>query len=842
MVGLVIVSHSRRLAEALVQLASQVASADTPIVLAAGVGDNRQTFGTDATEIMEAIMKVDSVDGVVVLMDLGSAVLSAQMALELLPHEIGSHVRLCSAPLVEGTIAAAVQISMGSPLETVLTEARQAILPKIEMIGDQIGSQESIIKEEDRKNAESVTVTLINLHGLHARPAARFVQKAASFQSDIKVKDLTNGKGPVSARSLNAITTLGAVENHQILISADGLDAQEAIQSLRSLVESGFGEPLASAVPGEVRSAPKKQPQAVDEAELEKGVVQAFPMSDGYAVGPLFRYEPAIPVVTDSPAENPDDEWEKLEKAIRRVLEQIDLRARQTKAALGDDQAAIFEAHALILQDPELLERVKEKIFSEKRNAAAAWDHIIQEVAGHYRSLEDPYLQQRSLDVEDVGRQVLQILVGATAVAPIQFEKPVILFAEDLTPTETAQLDLEKVLGIITAKGGPTSHSAILARGLGIPAVSGSGQMMLFQQSSGVIGLDGFTGKIWIDPSPEIQIRLLEQRKHWLENKKKLLEASLELARTKDGHRIEVFANIGNVKDAPIAVQNGAEGVGLLRTEFMFLTRETAPDEQEQYQSLRQIYNILGKDRPITVRTLDVGGDKRLPYIDLPKEDNPFLGMRALRLSLEKPELLFLPQIRAILRASEGFPCRIMFPMVADAEEIRSARGWVEKVHQEFSQRAISHAWPVELGIMVEIPSAALLSPVFANLVDFFSIGTNDLTQYTLAAERGNPALAYLSDGLNPAVLQLIEKVCHSAHQVGKWVGVCGELAGKPEAIPVLIGLGVDELSMSAPSIPRAKTIIRGLEMETARVIASQALEAATAKDVHDLVNSLMKS
>lgn len=834
MVGMVIVSHSRALAESLVKLVNQVTTTNAPITYAAGVGSDRQTFGTDATEIMEAIQRVYSPDGVIVLMDIGSAVLSTQMAIDLLPPEISSKVQICSAPLVEGAIAAAVQISLGSSLDVISNEARQAITPKQSMIGDIVEPAAERVSVQLPREQETVTVTLINLHGLHARPAARFVQKAASFDAEITVKDITNGRGPVTSRSLNAIATLGAVENHQIIISASGGDARQAVQELKALVDTGFGEPLAASttIPT-VKS--DKRPIPVP---IQGDAIQAVPMSDGYAVGTLFRYEPPRPTIPNTPAVDLQGEWNQIQNAIETTLREINLRSKQMKATLGADEAAIFDAHALILQDPELLEDTRKGIFERHLNAAAAWDSAIQVVADNYRSLTDSYLQQRSADVEDVGRQVVMALMGSPATIPIILEKPVILYAEDLTPTETSQLELDKVLGIITARGGPTSHSAILARGLGIPAVSGSGQLNIIQQPGELIAIDGFSGKIWINPKPETQASIVKKREEWMAEKNKLLQSSQEFAVTKDGARIEVFANIGNVKDTGIALQNGAEGVGLLRTEFMFLTRETAPDEEEQVELLLQIYQEMGKKRPVTVRTLDVGGDKKLPYIDLPEEANPFLGMRALRLSLEKPRLLFMPQLRAILRAAYGFPCRIMFPMVADAEEIQAAKNWVEKAHTELSAERIPHAWPVEIGIMVEIPSASLLSPILARMVDFFSIGTNDLTQYTLAAERGNPALAYLADGLNPAVLQLIDKVCRSAHAAGKWVGICGELGGNPEALPILIGLGVDELSMSAPSIPRAKMIVRALDKKKAEELAQKTLEAATSTAVHALAKA----
>ncbi len=822
MVGLVIVSHSRALADALVGLLRQVAAPDLPVAVAAGIGQDFREFGTDAVQVMEAIQSVYSEDGVLVLMDLGSAVLSTDMALEFLPEEMKEKIRFCGAPLVEGAVAAAVQIGLNSDLETVWREANDALIPKRQHIGEE-SAERTLSVPTPLESAEVITLTLTNLHGLHARPAAKFVQTAAGFKADVTVADLTNGKGPVSARSLNAVATLGAVENHQIRISASGAEAGKVLAALKALVEANFGEAAATSA---------KENPTVTEARPQGGI----PISEGVALAPLYRYQPPAPPISQQPAENLEAEWERLQDAISVTARGISRRARQLKQTIGDQEAAIFDAHLLILQDPDLIAAVRDGIFNRGENAALAWNTAINTVAGSFLSLADTYLQTRAADVQDVGRQVLFALADRSAVAPLSFEQPVILFASDLTPTETSQLDMRMVLGIITAGGGPTSHSAILARALGIPSIAGVGILLEQHPNGAMTGLDGSTGEIWLNPGPEVQAQLQGRRAEWLTNRQKLQQASQQLAMTKDSHRVEVFANLGGLEDARAAIENGAEGCGLLRTEFLFLTSETAPTEDEQHSVLRQIFETMGPDRPVTTRTLDVGGDKELPYIQLPEEANPFLGVRALRLSLVRPDL-FLPQLRAILRAAAGMPCRIMFPMVAGVEEVREARRWVEKAHTELTAEQKEHAWPVELGIMVEIPSAALLSPALADEVDFFSIGTNDLTQYTLAAERGNPALSYLADGLHPAVLKLIQTVAEAAHRAGKWVGVCGELGGDPEAAPVLVGLGVDELSLNPAGIPRIKAVVREWTMDAARALAARALECVTSMDVRQLVH-----
>jgi phosphocarrier protein FPr len=822
-VGIVLVSHSRPLAQAVLDLVRQMIPPDVPFALAAGIGDQRELFGTDAIEIMEAIQAVSSPDGVLVLMDLGSAILSAEMAVELLPDDERGLVKFCAAPLVEGAIAAGVQAGLGSDLDTVFREAQSALFPKQEHLGQGPALQAAVESPGDQAgDTLEARLVIKNLHGLHARPAARFVQTSAKYNADIRIQDLTNQKGPVSAKSLNAVATLGAVKGHQVVIQARGPDAQQALAALTEMVESAFGEET------QAEESEPAAPRVSDTRSL-------ISISEGAALGPLYRYRPNVPEIPLHPAQEPLAEWDALLHAIEQSRLAIQQRRQSLTGALGNAQAEIFDAHLLILQDPDLLAHTKSAILDGRMNAAAAWDREIHKVAETYRAIPDKYLQQRAVDVLDVGNQVLVALLVGNVEQKIELPEPVILFAQELTPTETAQLDMTQVLGVVTVLGGPTSHSAILARALGIPAVTGVDPVVEGMPDGTLMAVDGFEGRVWINPTEDIQALVLAKRTEWLEQRERLLQTAQLKATTLDGRRIEIAANIGSTQDARAAIENGAEGVGLLRTEFLFLTRTTAPSEAEQVDALRPIAEVMG-NRPVIVRTLDVGGDKELPYIQLPKEANPFLGVRALRLSLKNPEL-FLTQLRSILRAGNGANFRIMYPMVANLSEVLQAREYLEQARDSLVKEGIPHAWPIEAGIMVEIPAAALLSEVLAQQVDFFSIGTNDLAQYTLAAERGNPNLPGMADALHPAVLRLIHEVAGASHHYGKWTGVCGELAGDPLAIPILVGLGVDELSMNPGAISRAKAILRLLDSSVARSLAEETLEAPSVSEARAIAN-----
>jgi len=561
--------------------------------------------------------------------------------------------------------------------------------------------------------------------------------------------------------------------------------------------------------------------------------VPGLPASPGIAVGPAWWYRHGEVRVVHRAGEDPEVERARLRRAREESAAELDALIAAQRDRLAPEELAIFEAQRLMLDDPDLLARVEESI-EGGASAEAAWEEGIQAVAAQLRALPDPYFQARAADVVDVGQRVLRRLLGVSEVAELP-ERPVVVLAEDLTPSDTATLDPDRVLALATVGGGPTSHAAILARRLGIPAVVGAGAALGGVAEGTVLVVDGDTGELIVSPSVEEQAGAEARRQVWLAARAAAGEVAAEPAVTRDGHRVEIAANVGSLEDARAAVRLGAEGVGLLRTEFLYLDRATAPDEEEQLAVYRALLGALG-GRPVVVRTLDAGGDKPLPYLPLEPQPNPFLGVRAIRLARRHPELLRV-QLRAILRT--GYPAvRVMFPMVATVEEIRWLRGLFEEVRQGLEAAGTGLPRDLQIGMMVEIPSAAVLADRFAPWVDFFSIGTNDLAQYALAADRTNPAVAELADAFHPAVLRLIRMVVEAGHAAGRWVGVCGELAGEPLAAPLLVGLGVDELSMAPVAIPAVKAAIRRWTLAEARSLAEQALRLDSASAVRDLVRA----
>jgi phosphoenolpyruvate-protein phosphotransferase len=680
---------------------------------------------------------------------------------------------------------------------------------------------------------QELDLTIVNPTGLHARPAAVFVKTAKKFKSKIKVQ---HGPKKANAKSVISILALGVERGGQIRLLIDGEDEAEALTVLKEAVESGLGDDLNHGGPAKAeKPAPaEEKPQSGSEtaakpaAAANEKSVRAIPAATGIAIGPLHQFKiAAIEVTETTSTADPPENKKRLEQAIATAETELQSLHTQVMERIGAEEAAIFEAHMAILDDPGLFESACDRI-EAGADAASAWQAAVDETAATLAAVKDELLAARALDIRDVGQRVLRILTGAATTGPELPENPVILIADDLSPSETVSLDVERVLGFATASGGANGHTAILARALGLPAIVGAGKGILSLANGRQAILNGDTGTLTLDPDAKALTAAYGVQQEQLARRTAALAAAAELATTIDGHRVEVAGNIGSVADAKQAAEFGAEGVGLLRTEFLFLERTEAPTEDEQFAVYRDIALAMG-ERPVIIRTLDVGGDKPLPYLSLTHEENPFLGQRGLRLCLARPELL-RTQLRAILRAARFGNLKIMFPMVTHLDEWAAARRLVEEVRAELKVPA------VDLGIMIEVPAAALLADIFAPEIDFFSIGTNDLTQYTLAMDRTNPAVSAQADGLNPAVLKLIANTVQAAHAAGKWVGVCGELGANPQAVPVLLGLGVDELSVSVPAIPTVKAQVRSLTFTTTQKLAAQALTCASATEVRRIV------
>lgn len=831
MVGIVIVSHSALLAAGVRELAEQMVQGRVPIATAGGIDDPENPIGTDALAVQAAIEQVYSDDGVVVLMDLGSALMSAELALELLDPAQQANVFLCAAPLVEGAMAAVVQASVGSTAQEVLAEAQSALAVKEGQLGSYAGVAETPAGETPTTSlaappaAKAITLQIRNRQGLHARPAALFVTTANQFQAEISVHKAGQ---QANAKSINQVATLGARQGDEVTVRASGPDAAAALAAIQALAEDDFGEK--ETAPPPVMEAPR--PAAPAGGDNAWSGVAASP---GVAVGPAALYRPQLPQVTRQHIDDPAGEWQRLQSALTTARQELVALQAQATRQIGAADAAIFAAHALILQDPELLANVQARISSDGINAEAAWHEAMNELAATYQALDDAYMQARAADVRDVARRVLGQLM-AMEMPSLAFTRPVILVAADLTPSDTARLDPAQILGICTELGGATAHSAILARALGIPAVVGLGSQVWQLASGQTVGLDGSRGEVWPQPD-DGQLAVLQARRvAWQEAQHAAQATGRGAAITQDGRQIEVAANIGGPRDVPVALDYGAEGVGLFRTEFLFMDRPAPPDEAEQLAAYREVAAAMAP-RPVIIRTLDVGGDKPLPYLDLGREENPFLGYRGIRFCLHRPDI-FKPQLRAILRASQGHNLRVMFPMIGTLAELRAARAMLAEAQAELRAENVPFDEGLAVGIMIEVPSAVATADQLAGEADFFSIGTNDLTQYVMAADRGNANVAGLANALQPAVLRMIQQTVRAAHAAGIWVGMCGELAGNALATPLLVGLGLDELSMSAPALPAVKAAVRGLTMAEASALAGQVLAQVSVDGVMALLGA----
>lgn len=656
-------------------------------------------------------------------------------------------------------------------------------------------------------------LTLLNPAGLHARSAARLVAELRPFRAEVT---LHQGDGSARASSIADLLSLNVGRGNPLYLSATGPDAAEALIAARKLIESGFGENL-----DEPRFAAKERFESRDPA-----LIGGLPASPGVAIGRVLLLNveaPNFEPTTDSPARAE----EQLRQAIARVAAELAAAKRRFELRGEHDKAQIFAAHAELLADQSLVAEALEKI-EHGASAPAAFRDAVEVHKRHLRDLKSPLLQQRAADLEDIGSRVVLELLGQQRPTP-KYDQETVLVATELKPSDVAHLESQSIAALVTAEGGPTSHAAIIARSLSIPYVAGVGPRVAELVPGEQVIVNGDQGFVQLHPSPDTLRDAQDELVRRGALQRKRLERAHARAATRDGRAIEVAANVGMASEAARVIEHGADGIGLLRSEFLFLERRSQPSEEEQRDVFEAIGRALGPNRSLVVRTLDVGGDKPLAYLPLEPEENPFLGLRGIRLSLRYPEL-FDAQLRAILAAARHTRLCVMFPMVASLDEFRRAKA---RLDEQVERVGVS---PVATGIMVEVPSAALLADLFAPEVDFFSIGTNDLTQYTLAVDRGHPLIGTQADALDPSVLRLIQRTAEAGAAHGKWVGVCGGLAAEPLAVPLLVGLGVTELSAPAPVVPDLKATIRRLRFTDCQALATEALSLSSAQAVRDLL------
>jgi phosphoenolpyruvate-protein phosphotransferase (PTS system enzyme I) len=565
-------------------------------------------------------------------------------------------------------------------------------------------------------------------------------------------------------------------------------------------------------------------------------VLQGIAASSGIAIAKAYcLVEPDL-TFSKKTVDDVEKEVERFQSAIAITKGELESIQEIAKKELGADEAAIFDAHILVLTDPELIAPIEDKIKTEQVNAEHALEETTDMFIMMFEQMDNEYMQERAADIRDVRKRILSHLLGVKVVNPSEISEEVVIIAEDLTPSDTAQLNRNFVKGFATDIGGRTSHSAIMARSLEIPAIVGTSDATKMIKDGDIIIVDGLNGKVHINPTDEVIAEYKVEQENFAKQKLEWAKLVDEKTVTADGHYVELAANIGTPEDLEGVTNNGGEGIGLYRTEFLYMGRDQLPTEDEQYEAYKKV--LEGMDgKPVVVRTLDIGGDKELPYLNLPTEMNPFLGFRAIRLCLEEQDI-FRTQLRALLRASSYGNLKIMFPMIATLEEFREAKAILEEEKAALLANGTTISEDIELGIMVEIPSTAVLADQFAKEVDFFSIGTNDLIQYTMAADRMNERVSYLYQPYNPAILRLVKMVIDASHREGKWTGMCGEMAGDEIAIPLLLGLGLDEFSMSATSILKARTQIKDLKKSDMEDLVNEALQMGTAEEVMQAVKN----
>jgi multiphosphoryl transfer protein len=821
-ISLVVVSHSRPLARAAVDLACQMVEEGTVPHLEIAAGLDEQTLGTDAVAVAEAVGRAHAAsagEGVLVLLDLGSAVLSAEMALEMLDPDVAADVRICAAPLVEGLVVALVAAAAGADLASVERDAGLALRAKAEHLGVELPSVGGAdARRPGLPDAVAVELPVLGEHGLHARPAARLVALVGEFApaTSVVVRNLTSGGGPVDALSVSGVATLDAQQGHVLLAEAEGPDADRVLARLTELAGRGFGD-----LPGPAEPLADVEAQA-PAVSSEPGVAGSGLEA---AIGPAVLLE-EVPDPRAVLAADPATETARLARAVEEALAQLAILAEQAGRNLGENEAEVFTAHATLMRDPAITQET-ERLIRSGASAAAAWSDAVAGAAAAFERLADAYQRERAQDVRSIGERVLRLLLGVKE--PEVLDEGV-LVVDELFPALAISLDASRVRGVVTRQGGETGHGVLIATARGIPVLTGVGERADVPPGT-VLAFDARSGKLAVDPGAEARAAFEDMVTSRQAERQAALHNAHLPALTGDRVRIRVKANVSSVAVARLGAGLGADGSGLVRTEAVFAQWRQAPSVDQQVEVYRALADVF-HPHPVTIRTWDAGGDKPLAFVPAPKEANPFLGARGMRAFAADPELV-LDQLQAICRVATERHLRVLFPMVSTATDVRTARDLLGRA----ARRAGMPSPPegLEVGIMVEVPAAALRVGQLAQGLDFVSIGSNDLVQYVLAAERGNPALAAWSSPLEPSVLQLIRHVADHAPK-GVQVGLCGAMAADPDLAGLLVGLGVDELSTTAAAVPMVKQRLRAGSVADFRLLADRALAAADAAEVRALL------
>ena len=873
LVGIVVVSHSAQIAVGVVDVAREMCGGkDVRLVAAGGMADG--SLGTDAVLIAEAIAQADTGAGVVIVADLGSAVLSAKMAMSMVDEGLAGRTRLSGGPLVEGAFQAAIQAAAGDSMADVLSASRRAATMEKDADDDPAAGEAPAAAPAAAREpgpvapglpGRSIEIAIANPNGLHGRPGAALIIAAAQFRSQILIENLSRQTQPANAKSHFNVLASGVKQGQVIRITARGEDQDEAIQAIRILAAGGFGEGAAFAgaiSEGDAREradtdgpvAVEPEPalsRAATAAEADRMVgdgIAGRPGAAGIATGPIWVYAEArgaaatSAAATGATSTSTGDPAEAIRAAASRAVDQLESLAERVRGLGRPDDAEMMAAQAASASDPALLDEAIARAQTGEPPAAAI-EGAAAALSAVVAALDDELLAARAADIRDVGARIARILCGEDSAVP---DVPSIAVADDLPPSIAAEIPPGLLLGIALESGSVTAHAVILARGMGIPAIVGARGLVAAAAGATSMAMDGATGEIALDPEAG-QLADFAARAATLDARRRAAAALRDRpGATADGRRVTLLANIGGPADSARALEVGAEGVGLFRTEFLFMKRRTEPSETEQVAAYRAVFEAFGPDRPVVIRLADIGGDKSLPYLELPPEANPFLGVRAIRLASAGSRDLLLTQLRAIWRAAglSGVTPHVMAPMVATLADAQTLLDLRDEARKGVAVTAAAAGEPMPekmvTGVMIEIPSAAMIAHELARMVDFFSIGTNDLTQYAMAADRGNPSLGHLQDALHPAVLRLIHEVVAGADAAGIPVAVCGELAGDAEGALVLVGLGVDELSADAGSIDSVRAALATVTAADLARLAGRALACGDAEAVRTIVREFL--